>query len=265
MNHSDSAAPEPAPQPSTASPASGAWCDVDSATERYASRFAGPIGEWLLQVQRDALCQLLTLPAGSTVLDLGGGHAQLIPILLDAGYNVTLHGSCPQAQGRAARYVAQGECRWTEGPLDKLPHGDESFDAVISFRILSHVADWHVLIREMCRVARQMVILDYPSLESVNRISAALFGLKQQVEKTTRPFTVFHDADVRTALIEAGCVAHHEVRQYLFPMAAHRALQSPRLSGWLENVARASGLTARAGSPVVIRGDKRHGPKESGT
>lgn len=234
------------------------WCDVDSATDLYASRFAGPIGEWMLAVQRDALRQLLTLPAGSTVLDIGGGHAQLIPILLDAGYTVTLHGSCRAAQGRAAPFIEQGRCRWTEGPLDTLPHGDESFDAVVSFRILSHVTDWHALIREMCRVSRQVVILDYPSLESVNRISSALFGLKQQVEKTTRPFTVFHDAEVRAALTEGGCVAHHEVRQYLLPMAAHRALRSPRISGWLEGLAHRTGVTARVGSPVVIRGDKQH-------
>lgn len=236
-----------------------AWCDVDSATDLYASRFAGPIGEWMLQVQRDAVRQLLTLPAGSTVLDIGGGHAQLIPILLDAGYQVTLHGSCPQAQGRAASFIEQERCRWSEGPLDTLPHGDESFDAVVSFRILSHVADWRALIHEMCRVAHQVVLLDYPSLESVNRISNTLFALKQGIEKTTRPFTVFHDADVRAALSDAGCVAHDEVRQYFVPMAAHRALRSPRLSGWIEQLARSAGLTARLGSPVVIRGDKRHG------
>ncbi len=232
------------------------WCDVDSATERYASRFAGPIGEWMLDIQEAALSQLLDLPPGSTILDVGGGHAQLTPLLLRRGYVVTIHGSCPSAQGRAAHFIEQQDCSWSEGPLDRLPYPDRFFDGVISFRILPHVDDWRALLAELCRVARAHVIIDYPSSRSVNAISGALYGAKKGIEQTTRPFTVFRDHDIRSILREGGCLTHEEVRQYLFPMAAHRALGSPTLSRTIEGTMRALGLTRVLGSPVIVRGTK---------
>jgi hypothetical protein len=36
----------------------------------------------MLDIQEAALSELLDLPPGSTILDVGGGHAQLTPFLL---------------------------------------------------------------------------------------------------------------------------------------------------------------------------------------
>jgi ubiquinone/menaquinone biosynthesis C-methylase UbiE len=233
-----------------------AWCDVDSATDLYASRFSGEIGDWMLDVQRRALSELLTLPSGSSVLDVGGGHAQLTPFLLEAGYIVTIHGSCAAAQGRAAPFIASGRCTWSEGPLDTLPYDTASFDAVVSFRILPHVDDWHTFLKELCRVARHTVIIDYPSAKSVNIVSGLLYQLKKKIEKTTRPYQLFCDNQVRQALKDSGFSPTQEVRQYALPMAAHRALKNRQVSEKCEALARRIGATAQLGSPVVLRGER---------
>jgi ubiquinone/menaquinone biosynthesis C-methylase UbiE len=235
------------------------WCDLDSSTDLYASRFSGEIGNWMLDVQRRALAELLTLPSASSVLDVGGGHAQLTPFLLEAGYNVTIHGSCVAAQGRAAPFIASGRCSWSEGPLDTLPYDTASFDAVVSFRILPHVDDWRGYLRELCRVAGSAVIIDYPSAKSVNIVSGALYQLKLMIEKTTRPYRLFWDSEVRDVLKDAGFSTTQEVRQYVLPMAAHRALGRRQVSEQCEALARRLGATARVGSPVVVRGDRTGG------
>lgn len=232
------------------------WCDRDSATELYASRFSGAVGSWLLDVQRQALSELLTLPPGSSVLDVGGGHAQLTPFLLTAGYRVTIHGSCPEAKGRASPFIEAGHCRWSEGPLDTLPYDTASFDVVVSFRIVPHVDDWPRYLAELCRVARVSVIIDYPTARSINIVSSVLFQLKLKIEKTTRRYRIFRDVEIQQVLTQSGFSPKREVRQFLFPLALHRLLRNRWLSEQIEKVGRWLGATRCAGSPVVIRGDR---------
>ena len=51
--------------------------DVETASDDYAARFAGPVGAWMLQVQERAVLELIAPWPGASVLDVGGGHAQL--------------------------------------------------------------------------------------------------------------------------------------------------------------------------------------------
>ena len=48
--------------------------DVETASDDYARRFSGPVGEWFLDVQERACLDLLRPWRGGTVLDVGGGH-----------------------------------------------------------------------------------------------------------------------------------------------------------------------------------------------
>src|SRR5262245_25124775 len=82
-------------------------CDVETSSEGYASRFRGRIGAWMLGIQRRATLLLLgALPPGGTVLDLGGGHAQLTGALLEKGWNVVVAGSDPECRHRVAPYLS---------------------------------------------------------------------------------------------------------------------------------------------------------------
>ena len=52
--------------------------DIASSTEGYAARFAGPVGQYLLQVQEQAVLEMLDRgPKSGRVLEVGGGHCQL--------------------------------------------------------------------------------------------------------------------------------------------------------------------------------------------
>lgn len=229
--------------------------DVESSSDAYARRFAGPVGAYFLDVQ--ARTTLALLPARATVLDVGGGHGQLTGPLVDAGHEVTILGSDASCAHRVEPWVNTGRARFRSGDLLSLPFDERSFDAVLAFRLLPHVSRWQGLVAELCRVARQVVIVDYPTTRSVNAASGALFGMKKGVEGDTRPFRVFSDAEVREAFARAGFVADVRRPQFLFPMALHRAVGLAPLSQGAEKAASAAGLTSLLGSPVVLRAERR--------
>jgi SAM-dependent methyltransferase len=232
--------------------------DVETASERYARRFAGPVGAWFLEVQARTVLELLSPWPNARVLDVGGGHGQLTGALLHARYDVTVYGS-PGACGEALRpWLGTGRVRYEAGGLLRAPWPDRAFDAVLSFRLLPHVSDWRALIRELCRLAAQAVVIDYPSGRSVNAAADALFGLKKAVEGDTRPFTVFRDGDVREALCASGFRASVRQPEFFFPMALHRAVGRAAVGRGLEAAAHAVGLTRALGSPVILRAE-RHG------
>jgi hypothetical protein len=112
-------------------------------------------------------------------------------------------------------------------------------------------------VAELARLARRAVIVDYPTLRSVNAVSGALFSMKKVVEGDTRPFTVFRDAEVAGAFAAAGFAVTARRPQFLLPMALHRAARRALLSRFLEGAFRASGLTRALGSPVILRLERR--------
>ena len=236
--------------------------DVESSSEGYARRFDGPVGRWFVDSQTRITLQCLAgLPPGATVLDVGGGHAQVAPPLVEAGYRVTVVGSEPSCGERLEPLIATGRCRFDVGDLQALPYGAGAFDAVVCYRLLAHSVDWRHLIAELCRVAQQRVIVDYPATRSVNVASQALFRLKHSIERgTTRPFALYRRREIAGAFADAGFAISSVRPQFLLPMALYRLAGSVQLARTAEGLARSLALTGLLGSPVIARADRRLGP-----
>ncbi len=222
--------------------------DIETASEDYTTRFRGAAGAWMLREQAWHLRQALAgLPDGASVLDVGGGHAQTAPVLRTAGYKVTVTGSdnvCALRLPEDLPFVVADNLA--------LPFTDQSMDAVISFRLVTHCTRWPELIAELCRVARERVVVDYPTGQSLNVAADALFRLKKGFEKNTRPFTLFNHAQIRSAFEANGFRVERRRAQFFWPMVVHRMLKCPLLSRLLEAPFRWTGLTALFGSPVVL-------------
>jgi ubiquinone/menaquinone biosynthesis C-methylase UbiE len=232
--------------------------DVDSSSDQYARRFNGAVGRWFLDVQtRITLDALAGLPHGATVLDVGGGHAQVAPRLIAAGYRVTVAGSDPSCGHRLLPWTSIGQCRFDVADLQHLPYDDASFDAVVCFRLLAHSVNWIRLVGELCRVAAHRVVADYPSRRSVNIISRRLFDMKRSIEGvTTRRFSLYGRQEVADAFGRAGFRVTTEQPQYLLPMVVYRLAGSARFARAAEWPGRATGLTRLLGSPVIVRADR---------
>jgi len=230
--------------------------DIETSSEGYAARFAGPAGVWMLAVQEGIAVDLLPASGAISVLDVGGGHGQLARPLCRRGYEVTVVGSDVRCRHRILDLIEKGSCGFTVGNMVALPFPDRSFDVVISFRLLPHCTAWPALIGELCRVARASVIVVYPTSEGLNAIAPALFGAKKKLEGNTREWRMFRHAEVEAEFAKHGFVSRRRVPQFFLPMVLHRMLKCPRFSAGLEAVCRGLGLTRRWGSPVIVRMDR---------
>ena len=67
--------------------------DVETSSAAYARRFEGSVGRWFLDVQARTTLELLRPRPRTSVLEVGGGHAQLTGPLVEAGCDVTVYGS----------------------------------------------------------------------------------------------------------------------------------------------------------------------------
>jgi SAM-dependent methyltransferase len=233
--------------------------DVETASEGYARRFSGGVGQWFLDVQAGLVADLLAAFPRARVLEYGGGHGQLTPSLLQAGHEVTVYGS-PGACGSGLRALLEARrATWQEGGLDRAPFADRAFDVVLAFRLLPHVPDWRGLVAELCRLAARAVLVDYPTARSVNAAADLLFGWKRAVEGDTRPYAVFRDGEVRHAFLARRFFVTARRPEFFWPMALHRAHGRPRLARGLEAAARATLLRRAFGSPVVLRAERGDG------
>ncbi|QXD16207.1 class I SAM-dependent methyltransferase [Rhodocaloribacter litoris] len=230
--------------------------DVETATAAYAMRFAGSVGTWLLDVQAQVTRRLLGDQDGS-VLDVGGGHGQNLPVLTERFDTVVVHGSSPACEMHIRPWTEQGAVRFVVGPLTSLPFASQEFDVVIAYRLLAHVEDWPAFVAELCRVARKMVLVDYPSKQSVNAVAGWFFAAKKRIEHDTRPYRVLASRDVDAAFAREGFRCDGRIGQFVWPMAMHRALQRVSVSRMLERGAAWLRLHHHIGSPVIARYERQ--------
>lgn len=227
--------------------------DIETASENYARRFAGSVGAWFLDVQTAATLRLLTPYPQAHILDVGGGHGQIAGELVEHGFHVTVLGSDEVCKARIQKLLDEQRAAFQVGNVLELPYPDRHFDVVLSYRLLPHVAQWQRFLAELCRVAREAVIVDYPEARSVNAVAPLLFRLKKQLEGNTRTYTSFRQADLLAEFKANGFVYGDRYKEFFFPMVLHRKLHTPRLSAALERGARALQLTRLLGSPVILK------------
>jgi len=230
--------------------------DIETSSAGYAQRFAGKAGKYLLQVQSSAVVRTIEDLTPGTVLDVGGGHGQLVEPLARLGWRVTVHGTDAQCGQNLRELHGQRDCEFVQSDLFALPFPDKSFDLVIAVRLISHVEDWPRLVAEMCRVARQAVVIDYPAKSGLNALTPLLFGLKKSLEGNTRTYTSFSPAELNREFGRHHFVRKREVKQFFLPMVVHRVSKAAAPFRAAEALFRGVGLTALAGSPAILRMDR---------
>jgi ubiquinone/menaquinone biosynthesis C-methylase UbiE len=230
--------------------------DIETASEDYAMRFSGDIGKYFLSVQTDLTLGMLKNYQIKTILDVGGGHAQVTIPLVKNGYEVTVAGSDESCRKRLDRFLEFDQFEFRVCDILDLPFEENSFDAVLAFRLLPHVCRWKSLIQEMCRVSNKIVIIDYPDIRSFNIFYKLMFRIKKMLEGNTRPFTLFSRNQILRELNKQGFGNIIYKPEFFMPMVLHRLLKSVSFAKTSEYLFRTIGLTRFLGSPIILGAEK---------
>ncbi|MGI6680447.1 MAG: class I SAM-dependent methyltransferase [Bdellovibrionota bacterium] len=237
--------------------------DIHSSSDEYASRFLGEFGSFALDVQGRAVLSILEKHDDiKTLLDVGGGHGQLTPYLLEKNYNITIYGSHEVCKKRVEEYLKNDNCNFKVGSLVCLPFEDKAFDAVLCFRQICHLAKWEDCIRELSRVSKKIVIIDYPTYRSFNILNKLFFKLKKKVEENTRTFKIFFDREIKEEFFKNNFKINKRIPQFFMPLVFYRIIKKRVLCELSEKFFGVLGLRYLFGSPVIVeairKDDKRN-------
>ena len=230
--------------------------DIETSTSNYAKRFSGDSGKYLLNIQEKTISNILKYQKVRTVLDIGGGHGQLTQFFIDRGCDVTIIGSSDNCFNRIKNKYSKNDINIVTGNLLNTPFKNESFDLVISIRLISHLHNWDALIKESCRLAKTNVVLDYPPILGYNLLSPVFFRLKKSIEKNTRKYKCFSHNKLQKEFIQHGFSINQKIGQFLLPMSLHRLFKSPAFVKSIEEYTHQSRVFNNLKSPIILRADR---------
>jgi SAM-dependent methyltransferase len=235
------------------------YADPETARRFDSLRFGGPIGELLAESQAQVLTGFAAIWRGeTTVLDVGTGTGRAAITLAAAGAHVT-GVDASQEMLRVARERAAAErldVAFAPGDAHALPFADRSFDVAVSLRVLMHTPGWRQCVRELCRVARARVILDYPALVSAAALQAGARRAAAVFDGRVEAYRVLGDGAVRRELAAHGFAVRRVSRQFVLPIALHKTMGSRRLTERIERGLAAAGLLRLFGSPVTVLAER---------
>jgi SAM-dependent methyltransferase len=221
-------------------------------------RFGGPIGELVAEAQAAVILQMAGDITGRPVLDVGTGTGRAALLLAKAGAEVTGVDASEQmlAIARERAQAVGRSIRFMQRDAHALEFADRSFDIAISLRVLMHSPRWRVALSELCRVSSRRVIFDYPSARSAALFQAAFRRVAARAGVRTEPYRVFSDGDVATAIGEAGFRITRVHRQFVLPIAMHKAIGSRGATTRVEALLDRVGLLRLFGSPVTVMAER---------
>ena len=234
------------------------YADPETARRFDALRFGGPIGELVAEGQGRVLLEFAGLRDGASVLDVGTGTGRAALMLAAAGARVTgVDASIEMLRVAKARADEHGAAvTFTPGDAHALPFADRSFDVVVCLRVLMHTPGWRRCMAELCRVTRTRVVLDYPALCSAAALHAAARRGLAAIGVDGEAYRVLADRAVRRELAAHGFDVRRIARQFVLPIALHKAIGSRRFTERAERGLAAAGLLGLFGSPVTVLAER---------
>jgi len=234
------------------------YADPETAGTFDERRFGGPIGSLLAETQEQLLLEFLAPVGHGRLLDVGTGTGRAALVLARHGARVVgIDASARMLAVARSRAAAERvPASFAIGDAHALAFPDRAFDAAISLRVLMHTPDWRRCLAELCRVAADRVVFDYPALLSAAALQALARRVAVRAGRRVEAYRVLSDHTVARALAVHGFRVTRRHRQFVLPIAAHKALGSRQVSQRLERGLAAFGLLALLGSPVTVLAER---------
>ena len=217
-------------------------------------RFGGPIGRYLLDTQQRILLDALAPVTGRRVLDVGTGTGRAAIGLAQAGAVVTgIDASAEMLAVARSRAASAGvTVSFERGDAHALPVATSSVDAAVCLRVLMHAIDWKQCVAELCRVSRWRVVADFPALASFAALESGGRRVANMLGAHTEAYRVMSERDVAAAFAVRGFRVVAIRRQFVLPIALHKAVGQLGLTKGVESALRSVGLLRLLGSPVTM-------------
>ena len=230
------------------------YADPETARTFDAKRFGGPIGDLVASTQARVLANLIGTIRHRVILDVGTGTGRAALLLARGGANVTAVDASVEMLGVARRRATEegASIRFLVGDAHALDFPDRSFDVALSLRVIMHTPRWRQCIGELCRVAGQLVVVDYPSAHSVAAIESTARRVAHAAGVETEAYRVFTDRAIADAFSSHGFRVRAMHRQFVLPIALHKAIGSRRFTIAAEALLERAGLLRFLGSPVTL-------------
>ena len=230
------------------------YADPETARTFDERRFGGPIGDLIASTQARVLAGLIGTIRDRAILDVGAGTGRAALLLARAGANVTaLDASSEMLAVARRRATEEGvTVRFLVGDAHALDFPARSFDVAVSLRVIMHTPQWRQCIGELCRVANQLVVVDYPSAHGVAAIESTARRVAHAAGFETEAYRVFTDRAVADAFSRHGFRIRAVHRQFVLPIAFHKAIGSRRFTIATETLLERAGFLRFFGSPVTL-------------
>ena len=230
------------------------YADPSTARTFDDKRFGGPIGDLVASTQAQVITDFLSPVQDRRILDVGTGTGRAALLLARAGAHVTGVDASDEMLAVARRRAAEHGLVVTlqRGDAHGLEFPDRSFDAVVSLRVLMHTPEWRRCVAELCRVADDLVVFDYPSTFSVAALESLGRRILASCGRRTEPYRVLAMGQLTAALRQSGFRVRDVHRQFVLPIALHKAVGSRRLTNHVEGALKKTGALRVFGSPVTL-------------
>lgn len=217
-------------------------------------RFGGPIGSYVAASQALTLADFIGRIQHRRILDVGTGTGRAALLFARGGAEVTGVDASNEMLS-IARARADHESvavRFQIGDAHKLNFSNRSFEVVVSLRVLMHTPRWKQVVSELCRVADQLVVIDYPSASSLAILESTFRRMLHGIGLAREPYRTFSDRAIDAAFARSGFRVRARHRQFVLPIAFHKLIGSRAFTERCERMFNRVGLLPRFGSPVTL-------------
>jgi len=218
------------------------------------ARFGGAIGSMVATSQALTLADFIGRIQRRRILDVGTGTGRAALLFARGGAEVTgIDASSEMLKIAKARADREGVAvRFHPGNAHKLEFGNRSFEVAVSLRVLMHTPQWRQVVSELCRVADQLVVVDYPSSRSLAAVESLGRRLVHGIGLAKEPYRTLSDRAIDDAFERCGFRVRARHRQFVLPIAFHKLIGSPKFTQACERMFDRIGLLPVFGSPVTI-------------
>lgn len=230
------------------------YADPAMAERFHGMRFSGPIGRMLAETQERVIASFLDPVLGRTILDVGTGTGRAAIALAQRGGVVTGVDASAEMLAVAQRRAEEAGANvvFAREDAHRLPFADGSFSATVCLRVLMHTPDWKQSLSELCRVAQDRVVFDYPALASAALFQSLARRAAHAAGARVEAYRVFSDASIKAVLTRNGFRIAGMHRQFVLPIAVHKRVNSESATRRIEGVLARVGLNGLLGSPVTV-------------